>query len=194
MASQGAGLGMSTVGAFFGAQIQKDSLRYQAQIADINARIADGNARNAVSAGITEESRVKLQGALAKGEQIARIASSGIDIAGSPTALARLTTTDVLTSVDANQVRMNATRAAWGHRFEASDERAKAGALRASASSISPVMAGVTSLIEGAGQVASSWYSLSKQGAFSGNGTKTPVVDHTPYMSSWPEVYHERER
>ena len=155
---------------------QKSSLRYQAQMADINARIAEGNARNIIQAGTVEESRVKLAGALAKGSQRAQLASSGVDIAGSNTALARLTTTDVITEVDANTMRSNALRAAWGQRFQATDEINKANSLRASASSISPVLAGLgTALTEG-GKVASSWYTANKQGAFDKQGSTSPSL------------------
>ena len=151
MGAQGFGAGMSAVGAFMGAQQQRDQLRHQANIADINARIAEGNARNIIYAGTVEESRAKMEGAQRKGATIARLASSGVDIAGSPTAIARLTGTDLITEVDANTIRTNALRAAWGQRFAAGDQRRAAASYRASASSISPLMSGATSLINSAG-------------------------------------------
>lgn len=157
---------MSTVGAFFGAQSQRDQLRHQANIAEINARIADGNARNIIRAGTIEESRVRMAGSRAKGAATARIASSGIDIGGSPTALARLTGTDLVTEVDATTTRANALRQAWGQRIEAGNLRRGAAALRGTADSISPLMAAGTSLMTSVGQVASSWYNLNREGAF----------------------------
>jgi len=194
---------MSTIGAIFGASSQKSSLRHQAAMADINARIADGNARNLISAGLVEESRIKLAGAQAKGTQIARMASSGIDIAGSPTAQARLAGTDLIIEVDANTMRLNALRAAWGQRFEAGDQRNRASALRASASSISPFMAGMTSLLNTAGQVASSWYTLNREGAFARPPAtiQAPAVELPaigPYtldttFSRWPEAQFSNE-
>jgi hypothetical protein len=176
MGAQAFGAGMSLVGSIFGAQMQKDQLRSQARIAEINADIADSNARQIVRAGTIEESRVKLAGAQAKGTQRAQIAGSGIDIAGSNTALARLTGTDVITEVDANTVRSNALRAAWGQRFEAGDMRRQANTYRSEARSISPALAGFTSLINSAGSVAESWYSLNKVGAFDKGGVD-PKVD-----------------
>lgn len=163
---QSFGVGMSTVGSIFAALAEKSRLRSQARLAEINASIMDSNARNTIRAGTIEESRVKLATAQAKSQQRAQITSSGIDIAGSNTALARLTGTDVIGEVDAATVRSNALRAAWGQRFEAGNLRRGATSLRASASTISPALAGFTSLINGAGQVASSWYSLDKAGAF----------------------------
>lgn len=163
---------MSTVGTIFGALSQKDMLKHQARIAEINAQIVDSNARNTIRVGTIEESRVKLATAQAKSQQVAQMTASGVDIAGSNTALARLTGTDMIGEVDANTVRSNALRAAWGQRIEAGNLRRGAAALRAEAKGISPFMAGMTSLIEGAGQVAASWYSLNKQGAFA---SKTPA-------------------
>lgn len=195
MGAQAFGVGMSSVGAIFGALMQKDMLRSQARLAEINANIRQNDARNITRAGTIEESRVKLAGSQAKATQRAQITSSGIDIAGSNTALARLTGTDLVTEVDAQTVRSNALRAAWGQRFEAGDYTRKATALRASASSISPMLVGATSLIEGAGSVASSWYSLSREGAFgkagrSGSvsidpGTEDLIVSGFPAPSSF---------
>lgn len=180
---------MSTVGSIFAASSQKSALRSQARIAEINAKIIDSNARNTIRVGTIEESRVKLATAQAKSAQRTQITSSGVDIEGSNTALARLTGTDVIGEVDAQTVRSNALRAAWGQRMQAGDMRRGANSLRASASSISPFMAGMTSLINGAGQVAGSWYSLNKQGAFAGDTSKTGQVKVDPpgyTPMSWP--------
>lgn len=167
---------MSSVGAYFDAKSQKSELRYRADIADINATILDSEARNILYAAGVEESRLRLAGAQAKGEQRNQMASSGIDMAGSNTAIARLTTSDLVTEVDANTMRANALRAAWGQRIAAGDQRRGAASMRASASTINPAMAGATSLISGAGQVASSWYTLNKEGAFSQTKPKTGTV------------------
>lgn len=170
LGAQAFGVGMSTVGSIFGAVMQKDMLKSQARLAEINAGIAESNARNTVYAGTVEESRVKLAGSQAKATQRAQMANNGVDIAGSNSALARLTGTDLVTEVDARTVRANALRAAWGQRFEAGDQRRRANSMRASASSISPMLVGATSLIEGATSVAQSWYSLNKDGAFQRDG------------------------
>lgn len=167
LGTQAAGLGMSTVGAFYAAKTEKDNLKYQASIAEINAKIADSNARAEVQRGNWQESQIKLSAAQLKSAQTARMAANGIDIGGSVTAQAVLTGTDVISEVDANQARANAIRAAFGQRMEAGNQRRNAASLRASAAGISPGMAAFTSLVSGAGKVASSWYALNKEGAFS---------------------------
>lgn len=166
LGAQSFGAGMSAFGGFFSAKAQKSALRSQARIADINAQVAEEDARQIVRAGGIEESRIKLRGAQAKGSQIAQMSAGGIDIAGSPTALARLTGTDLITEVDATTIRANALRAAAGQRMEAVNFRNQALGARATASGISPGLALATGLIEGAGKVASSWYGMNKEGAF----------------------------
>lgn len=186
---QSFGVGMSTVGSIFAASSEKSRLRHQARMAEINAGIVDSAARNTIRVGTIEETRVKLATAQAKGAQRAHLAASGVDIAGSNTALARLSGTDLIGEVDAQTVRSNALRAAWGQRFEAGNLRRQATSLRASASSISPALAGFTSLINGAGQVASSWYSMNKEGAFSTTKGKQGSVTVEPdgYAElTWP--------
>lgn len=171
---------MSTVGAFFGAAMQKSALKSQARIDEINARIMDGNARAEVQRGVFLESATRMKGSRLKSSQTARFARNGIDIAGSPSAQAVITGTDVVTEVDAANIRTNALQAAWGQRFKAGDFRRHATSARASAAGISPFMAGFTSLVEGAGQVAASWYSLSKAGGLSGQGNlPTPDISGT---------------
>lgn len=188
LGAQSFGVGMSAVGSFFAAATERDRLRHQARMAEINAGVVDSAARNTIRVGTIEESRVKLATAQAKGAQRAHLASSGVDIAGSNTALARLTGTDVIGEVDAQTLRSNALRAAWGQRFEAGNLRRQANSFRASAASISPMTAGLTSLINGAGQVAASWYSMDKAGAFSKTEAKTGTATVDPgYVDlGWP--------
>lgn len=191
LAMQGAGVGMSTVGAFFSAKGEQDALRSQARIAEINARIADSNARAAMEQGVYQETQLKAQGTRMKATQIARYASSGIDIAGSNSALATITGTDAITEADVIQTRANATRAAWGQRIEATNLRNQARSARATAAGISPGMAAATSLIEGAGKVASSWYGFNKEGAFSKN-TPQPSTKPALVAPSGPPLLNKR--
>lgn len=157
---------MSAVGAFFGAKGEQDNLRAQARMLEINARLTDANARNTLRVGNIAQSREKLRGALDKSALKTSIASSGIDIAGSNTALARLTGSDLQTAVDVQTLEENALRTAWGQRIEAGNMRRGAASARSTAKGISPGLATAGSLLGSAQSVASSWYGLSKQGAF----------------------------
>jgi len=187
MAAQGFGLGMSTVGAFFSAKSEQDALRSQARVAEINARIADSNARHELEQGNFQERQIKFQGTRMKSAQTAGYASRGIDIANSNSALATITGTDVLTEADVIQTRANAVRAAWGQKIEATNLRNAARSARATAKGISPGMSAATSLIEGAGKVAASWYSMSKEGGFDTNTPSTKPELRAPFSLNTPD-------
>lgn len=150
LAATGAGLASSTVGAYYAAQSQKDALNLRA---DLNERTA----QQVLQAGQREEQRSRLATARLKGSQRAGMAANGVDL-GVGTAADILTSTDLLGEVDAQTIRSNAVRNAWGYRSEATMQRA-------SADSVSPGMSALTTLIGGSGQVAEGWYRLNKSGA-----------------------------
>jgi len=186
LGAQGFGGGMSAFGSFFQAKSDQSALRSQARILETNARIAEDTARRTAAAGTVEESRIKLKGAQVKSRQIAELGARGIDIAGSNSALAQLTGTDLITDVDAATLRDNALRAALGQRIQADNYRSQAVASRASADSISPGLALGSSLIQSAGQVAKSWYTMDKEGAFDKAGGKLNPVDYSRMSMSVP--------
>lgn len=192
VAGQGTGLAMSAIGSFYAAKGQQAALRGQAAIADSNARIAESNAsildqnariaelgaQSTILAGQKEEQNARLRTAQLKSKQRVGLAANGVDL-GSGTATNILTTTDVMGEIDANTIQTNAVRAAWGYRTQeqnlkteasatragADMTRAGADAKRSTAGSISPFSSAAGTLLSGAGQVASSWYSLNKSGA-----------------------------
>lgn len=161
---------MSTVGAYSSAALQKAALRSQARLDEINAKMSDAAARAELVRSEREQQAIRLRGANVKGSQRAAIAAGGIDMASSPTVDAVLGTTDYFTEADAIQAEANGIRAAWGQRINAGNLRRSAAGKRATASAISPLLAGVTSAIGSAGQLASSWYSMDKVGAFDKGG------------------------
>ena len=168
---QGAGGIMAAFGAFAGAQGQQTSLRNQADIAGINATTAERTAQSALYAGQQQAQRSMLATANLKGQQQASFAANGVDL-GEGSANRTLTSTDVLGQVDANTIAANAVRSAWGYRAQASNFQNEALQKRASADSISPWMAGASSLMNSAGSVASNWYQLDKAGALDAYASK----------------------
>lgn len=176
LATQAFGVGMSTVGAFTAAQGQQASLRSQARIAEINASIADASARQELMASERQQTSIKLRGAQTKASQISAYAANGIDVGvGTPVNVA--TSNDYVTEVDANTARANGILAAWGQRMQATGLRNQARSARATANGISPFLAGFSTLVTGAGQVAQSWYGLNRVGAVGGlGGTSQPSV------------------
>ena len=145
MATQGASAASSAVGAYYSAQGQQNALRQQADLAEIQAQ-------RTLQSGERDVQRSRLQTASLKGTQRAGMAANGIDV-GVGSAAQVLTSTDVMGEIDANTIEANAVRSAWGYRTEATMKRG-------SASAINPAMAGATSILGGAGKVATSWYRL----------------------------------
>lgn len=161
---QGIGGILSMIGAFGSSYGQRQNLRAQADIADINATTAERSAQSALFAGQREEQRSSLATANLKGTQKAALAASGVDL-GEGSAAQILTSTDVMGEVDKNTIAANAVRSAWGYRTQATNYQNEAATKRSGADAISPFMAAGTSLLNGAGAVASSWFQLNKTGA-----------------------------
>lgn len=182
LGGQAAGVGASTVGAFMGAEAQRASLRSQASIAEINASISDAAARSALAASEREQQQIMLRGDQVKSAQTAAYAANGIDIA-SKSAVNVASSTDYITQVDANTARANGIAAAWGQRIQADNFRGQATMERAQARGISPFLSGASTLITGAGQVASSWYKMKSTGMFSNGPSNTDIVNTSTDMA-----------
>lgn len=169
LALQGAGAAASSVGSYFAAQSQKNALNAQADTADINARMAESTAQSALYQGQSQEISARLKTAQLKSSQRASMAANGIDL-GSDTATNILTSTDTMGDIDANTIAANAVRLAFGYRTQATNFQNDALMRRANASGISPMASATSTLLTGAGQVASSWYSMNKAGMFDKKG------------------------
>lgn len=180
---QAAGAGMSTVGSYYSARNDRLNLGLQADLADTNARIAELGAQSALAQGAREEQRSRLQTAQLKSTQRTAMAANGIDL-GEGTAAQVLTATDLMGDLDAETIRANAARSAWGYRTQAVDAKNQALIARAGAKSMSPVSSAATSLLDSAGSVAQSWYQFNQAGA-KGFGDKVAVKDTGKQTGSW---------
>jgi len=169
LALQGAGAAASTVGSYFAAQSQKSALNAQADVADINARMAESTAQSALYQGQQQEISSRLKTGQLKSSQRVSMAANGIDL-GSGTATNILTTTDTMGEIDANTIAANAVRSAFGYRTQATNFQNDALTKRATGSAISPISSAVGTLLTGAGQVAGSWYAMNKAGALNNKG------------------------
>lgn len=164
LAMSAASTGMNTVGAYYDALGQKRNLRFQARMNEINADIADGNARVALSRGERQEQASRLETSEIKAKQEVGYAASGVDLS-SQSVTAAQTTTDVFGEVDANTIKANALREAWGHRIDATGLRSQAEINRASASGINPLLSAGSTLLTGVANVSSQYDSLKSSGA-----------------------------
>lgn len=149
MGTQTAGVGLQTVGAFTNAYNQR-------QVNKANARMADWAADDAIRRGRLAEGRHRAQTRRMIGSQRAAFAGRGI-VASEGSPLDILISTDMMGEIDAATIRENAEREAFGRRVEASN-------FRAQASANNPFLAGGSTLLTGAGQVADRWYRYRREG------------------------------
>src|SRR5690606_32847520 len=104
------------------AKAEVEAGRYQAEVAEVNAKQADYRAEQAGRIGAIKEEQHRAQVGRRAGSQRATLAANGVDV-GSGTALALVDETYTLGEADALTVRYNAMNEAWGFREEAVDLR-----------------------------------------------------------------------
>lgn len=155
----------SALGGFYSAKSAKSSLKFQADIADTNARISELAAQSTLLQGHQQIGALTLRAGQLKSSQRAAMAANGIDL-GVGSAAEVQASTDVMKEIDKNTVEANAVRSAWGYRTQAVSQQGEAAIKRASASGISPNSTAGASMLGGAASVASSWYMMNKAGVF----------------------------
>lgn len=165
--SQGAGMLSSAIGSYYSGEAQASSLKYQAALAGINARMSELSAQSALDQGNKEIASMTMRAGQVKGAQRASLAANGVDL-GTGSAAEVQTSTELIKEIDKNTIAANAVRSAWGYRTQATNYQNDAASKTAAASSVSGFGSAVASMISGAGQVAGSWYSLNKAGALKG--------------------------
>ena len=173
------GLATGTVGSFYSAKLQRRNLETQANLAEINARIAEGTAQSALLAGKSEVASLTLRAGKLKAAQRVSFARRGVDL-GTGSAAEVAASTEIMKEIDKNTLDANAVRAAWGYRTQATNFENEAIMKRAAARSISPVTAAATTLLEGAGAVAGKWYQMNKVGAFNSPSNEVKAANDSP--------------
>lgn len=159
----GAGMVTSAIGAWSAAKSQKIALQGQAAMSEMNARLAEQSAQQELAKGNDQIAQTTRRAGQIKSAQRTAMSANGIDL-GEGSAAEVLATTDILKEEDVNTLHANAVRAAWGQKIQATNYQNSAMMQRAGAASISPGMAATSSLLGGAGQLASSWYMMNKSG------------------------------
>jgi len=163
LSAQAASAGMQTVGSYYAAKGQKMQLELQSKMAELNAKQAEGQARDILMQGQRAQQGIKMAGAQIKSSQRAQMAASGVDLA-SETAVVNQTSTDFLSELDANTAAANALRAAWGQRMQAVNYRNQALMARSSAKAISPGMSALGSLLGSAAQMGMTYSNFQQRG------------------------------
>lgn len=138
--------------------------RYEAGLAGINARLAALAAQSVLEQGRKEAQFVKIKGAGVKAQQRTAYAKAGVDVS-SGTAATTQAATDFITESDAEAVRANAARSAFGYRTQQTSSTLEQNSLLSEARAISPGAAGASGLLTRAGIYADKWYARKKVGA-----------------------------
>lgn len=165
MATQGIGVISSAYGAYSKASGEQAGYQYQANVADNNKQIAGWQAADALQRGQTAVARHGTKVAQLRGAQRATLAARGVDL-GEGSALDILSDTEFMGGVDANTIKDNAAKEAWGYRVQAVNASSNADLLRMRASNIDPGGDAMSTFLTGAGGVAKTWYSLKEKGVF----------------------------
>lgn len=131
-----------------GAKSSRSMAQYQADIYDTNSRLANMQAEDAIRRGDEEASRMLRQTRQAIGSQRAAMAASGIEI-GYGTAKDIEVDTAVIGAENAQIIKNNAWREAWGYKVEGVNQSRQAsltrmgGANQAQAQILGSVLSGM---------------------------------------------------
>lgn len=161
MVLQIGGAATSAAGSYYGAKSQQSSLNFQAQLADINARMAEQTAQSELSRGQKQVASLTLKAGQLKSKQRANMAANGVDL-GVGSAAEVQASTDIMKEIDKNTIEANSVRSAWGYRTQAANFKNDALIKRASASSIDPFGSATTSLLGSASSISRSYYDYTK--------------------------------
>lgn len=155
------------IGSYYSTNAQKTALEGQAELAKINARIAELGAQSVMAQGQQQVGALTLKAGQVKSSQRAAMAANGIDL-GVGSAAEIQASTDIIKEIDANTITANAVRSAWGYKTQGVNMQNDALMRQAAAGSLNPAGSVASSLLGSAGSVAGSWYSLNKSGALKG--------------------------
>jgi hypothetical protein len=161
LALSAVGTGVSVMGQIQQAHAQKASADYQSQVAAGNAKIAT---QNAAYAGAEGEQKAAIQEQKTRaevGSELAAQGASGVDI-NSPTASAVRTSTGEVGALDAQTIRSDAARQAYGYEVKASEFTNNAAADTASGQNAETAgyVGGAGSLLSGAGNAGLNYASV----------------------------------
>jgi hypothetical protein len=117
-----------------------------------------------VTTGIAQAGNTETKGAQTVASQRAAMAANGIDVNAAGTAQNVQESTKYITDQNVQTITANAARAAMGYTQQEQSDIANSAAYRAAAASVSPTLAGASSLLTSATGVASNWYRNQRAG------------------------------
>ncbi len=140
------------------AQATASANKYNAQVADMNARISERRAKDAIERGALEEQKKRQQVQQVLGKQQAAMAANGVDVSfGSP--LDTIVDSAVLGELDALTIRSNTYREAYEYRVDAANKRSSAqlNRMNADAATAGGYLGAAGTILGGAGKAYSGY-------------------------------------
>ena len=165
LATQGIGVIGQVASAFYSARSARRNADLQAFMAEMNAKGSERQAQQAFLRRDKEIAALGVKTGRLKSSQRAALAANGLDLSEG-NAVEILADTELMKEVDKSQIEQNAIAEAWGYRLQGVQHQNDALLARAQQKGTSPFLSATTTLLNGASQVAQSWYTLKKQGAF----------------------------
>lgn len=180
-------MGVAAVAAAYGAYSASESSKaqaeYQSDMAENNAKVSKWQAEDAVARGGEAAIQQQRQAERVRGTQVARLASNGLDIT-SGTPLAILEDTMFFGQQDANTIRNNAAREAWGFQTQAASSAASSKMYGSVAASQNGAVAAGTSLLSSAGMYAASGGFKSTNTGVNMQGQAKPLTNNSAFVKN----------
>ncbi len=151
----------SGASAFYAAESKKSALEFQADMAQINARIAEHQAQDIMDVAKKEAGNVSMRAGKVKSAQKVSQAARGVQI-GVGNAAEEIATTDLMKEIDMLTINSNAVNQAAAVRMQKVGFSNQAVIDRSSAGSISSLGNGLSSFVGSASAVAPTWYAAMK--------------------------------
>lgn len=170
-------------GAYSASASSKAQAEYQSDMAENNAKVSKWQAEDAVVRGGEAAIQASRQAERMRGTQVARLTSNGLDIS-SGTPLAILEDTMFFGQQDANTIRNNAAREAWGHITQSSAADASSKMYGSVAGSQNPGLAAGTSLLSSAAQYGAGGGFRSGGAGTNAQGQSRPLTNNSAFVKN----------
>ena len=158
---------LSAFGAISKGQSESQMYSYQAQVAQLNSKIAEQNRDYALASGEQEAGRYGMKARQEAGSIRAQQGASGIAV-NSGSAVDVQESQAQIAKMDLGTIRNNAARVAYGYSVEAASQTNQATLYGMAASNASKAgnISSLASLLSGASSVSSKWLQMDQSGVF----------------------------
>lgn len=159
------GAGVSALGTIAGGMAQANEAKYQAEVAQNNAKIAAQNSVNATEAGQEQAEQTSLKGAAIAGQVQAAEAANGVDVNSGSNVDVKVSQR-AESKLDTDTVMNNALLQSYGYRTQQSSYLAQAQADKAEASEapIGAAIGAFGSFLGNAGSIGMKWAGMQDGG------------------------------